>query len=87
MQCPVTAEVYVASKASANGMTYISPPNRGIAMELHVLPLQLAEENMLLPLESDRSIWIFYPGVKKSSYCTSVALQALPSKKEKITSY
>lgn len=53
VQCPVTAETDVASKASANRMTYISPPNREIAMQLHVLPLQLPEGKKFLPLEID----------------------------------
>lgn len=86
VQCLVTAEIYAASKASANGMTYKSPPNSDIAMQLPVLPLQLLKKKV--PSVRD---WLklldILPRRKKSSSYTPFVLRALPSKKEKIAFY
>lgn len=65
-------------------MTYISPPNRDIAMQLHVLPFQLPEKK---PPFHYRLVETFRYSAqekeKNTSSCTPVALRALPSKERK----
>lgn len=69
-------------------MTYISPPNRDIAMQLHILPFQLPEGKELTSITDWLKLLDILPRRKKKTHLARLLLcEHCPPKKEKTTFY